>query len=78
MTIEVVVSDLSVLLGTAAAHLQDYLSSRRSFARHLTQIYLPHDLLCLDEKCTPNKITSKTAEEKKGPDSQWYYLVTIV
>ena len=53
-----VVSDPSVLAGTAAAHLQDDLSSRRIFASHLNQIYLPYDLLCLDEKCTLNKSTS--------------------
>ena len=63
-----VVSEPSVLEGTAAAHLQDDLSSRRSFARHRTQIYSPRDLLCLDEKCTPNKSTSRTVEEKIGPD----------
>ena len=53
-----VVSEPSVLVGTAAAHLQDDLSSRRSFARHRTLIYSPCDLLCLDEKCTLNKSTS--------------------
>ena len=71
-------SDLSVLLGTAAAHLQDYLSSRRSFACHRTQIYSPRDLLFLDENCTPNKSTSRKVEEKKGPDPQRYYLVITV
>ena len=70
-----VVSDPSVLAGTAEAHLQDDLSSRRSFARHITQIYSPLDLLCLDKTCTPNKSTSRTFEEKKVPDPQRYYLV---
>ena len=50
-----VVSEPSVLAGTAAAHFQDYLSSRRSFARHCTQIYSPSELFCLDEKFTSNK-----------------------
>ena len=54
---EVVIEPL-VLAETAAAHLQDDLSSRRSFASHRTQIYLPCDLLCLDEKCTMNNSTS--------------------
>ena len=48
----------SVLAETAVAHLQDDLSSRRSFASHHTIIYSPCDLLCLDEKCTLNKSTS--------------------
>ena len=39
-----VVNEPSVLAGTAAAHFQDYLSSRRSFARHRTQIYSPREL----------------------------------
>ena len=73
-----VVSEPSVLVGTAAAHLQDDLSCRRSFARHRTQIYTPRDLLCLDENCIPNKITSSTVEENKCPDPQRYYLVIIV
>ena len=67
-----VVIEPSFLLGTEVAHLQDYLSSSRSFSCHLTQIYLPRDLLCLDEKCTFNNSTSKTVEENKGPDSHWY------
>ena len=53
-----VVSEPSVLSGTAAAHLQDDLSSRRSFSHHHNQIYSPRDLLCLDEKCTLSKSTS--------------------
>ena len=53
-----VVSKPSVLAETEAAHLQDYLSSKRIFSRHHTNIYSPRDLLCLDEKCTPNKSTS--------------------
>ena len=60
VTIVELVSDPSVLPGTAAANLQDYLSYRRSFERHHTQIYSPRDLLCLDEKCTLNKSTSVT------------------
>ena len=72
-----VVSETSILAVTAAAHLQDDLSSRRSFARHRTQIYSPRDLLCLDEKCNPNKSTSRTVEEKKFPDPQHYYLVIM-
>ena len=63
-----VVSDPSVLSGNAAAYLQDYLSYRKSFAHHLIQIYSPHDLLCGEKKCTPNKSTSSAFEEKKGPD----------
>ena len=65
-----VVSEPSVLAGTSAAHFQDYLSSRRSFARHRTQMYSPRELFCLDEKSTPNKIISISVEEKKGPDTQ--------
>ena len=61
-----VVSDPSVLAGTAAAHLQDDLSSRRSFERHHTQIYSPRDLLCLDYKCTLNMSTSETVFKKKA------------
>ena len=53
-----VVIDPSVLIETVAAHPQDYLSSRRSFASHRTLIYSPYDLLCLDEKCNLNKSTS--------------------
>ena len=53
-----IVSDPSVLAETAAAQLQDDLSSRRSFARNHTIIYSPCELLYLDEKCTLNKITS--------------------
>ena len=53
-----VVSEPSVLSETAAARLQDDLSSRRSFASHHTLIYSPCDLLCLDEKCTLNKSAS--------------------
>ena len=52
-----VVSEPSVLEETAAAHLQDYLSSRRIFASHCTLIYSPCDLLCLDENFTMNKST---------------------
>ena len=59
VTIVEVVSESSVLAGTAAAHLQDYLSYRRSFAHHFTQIYSPHDLLCF---CDPNTSVSKTFE----------------
>ena len=55
-----VVSEPSVLAGTAAAHLQDDLSFIRSFVRHLNKIYSSRDLLCLDEKCTLNKSTSGT------------------
>ena len=55
-----VVSDRSVLAGTAEAHPQDDLSSRKSVARHRTKIYSPHDFLCLEEKCNPNKSTSRT------------------
>ena len=55
-----VVSEPSDLEGTAAAHLQYYLSSRRIFSRHCTQIYSPSDVLYLDEKCTLNKSTSGT------------------
>ena len=53
-----VVSDPSILTETVAAYLQDYLSSRRSFASHRTLIYSPSNLLCLDEKFTLNKSTS--------------------
>ena len=53
-----VVSEPSVLAETTAAHLQDDLSYRRIFASHCTRIYSPCDLLCLDEKCTINNITS--------------------
>ena len=53
-----VVSEPSVFAETAAAHLQDGLSSRRSFTSHRTLTYSPCDLLCLDEKCTLNKSTS--------------------
>ena len=53
-----VVSEPSVLAGTAAAHLQNYLSSRRIFARHCTQIYPPCDFLCLYENFNLNKSTS--------------------
>ena len=53
-----VVNEPSVLAETAAAHLQDNLLSRKSFASHRTLIYSPCDLLCLDEKCTLNKSTS--------------------
>ena len=55
-----VVSEPSVLAGTAASHLQDDLSSKRSFACHCTKIYSPYDLLCLDEQCTLNKSTPGT------------------
>ena len=57
----------SVLTGTAAAHFQDDLSSRRSFVRHCTQIYLLRGILCLDENWTPNKSTSRTVEEEMFP-----------
>ena len=77
VTIVEVVSGKSLLSGTAAAHLQYNLSSRRIFARHRTKIYSPRDLLYLDEKCTPNKSTSRTVEEKKCLDPQQYYLVII-
>ena len=52
-----VVSETSVLAETAAAHLQDALSSRRMFASHFTLIYSPCDLLFLDEEFTMNKRT---------------------
>ena len=58
VTIVEVVSEPSFLAGTAAAHLQDNLTSRRIFASYCTQIYSLCDLLCLDEKCTVNKSTS--------------------
>ena len=58
VTIVEVVSEPSVLEGTAAANLQDGLSYRRIFERHRTKIYSPCDLLCLDEKCTLNKSIS--------------------
>ena len=51
---------------TAAAHLQDDLSSRRSFVSHRTIIYSPCDLLCLDEKCTLNKSTSGIVLRKES------------
>ena len=60
-----VVSEPSVLAETAAAHLQDDLSSRRRFASNLTIIYSPCDLLCLDEKCSLNKITSRIVLRKE-------------
>ena len=66
-TIVEVVSEPSVLAVTAAVHIQDDLSFRRSFAHHHTKIHSPRDLLRLDEKCTPNKSTSSTFEEMKGP-----------
>ena len=69
------VSEPSFLAGTEASHPQYDLSYRRSFARHCTQIYSPRDLLCLEEKCTPNKSTPRTFEEKKVPHPQRYYLV---
>ena len=53
-----VVSETSVLAETEAAHLQDDLLSKRSFASYRTLIYSPCDLLCLYEKCTLDKITS--------------------
>ena len=56
------VSETSVLEVTATAHFQDNLLSRRIFACHCTQIYSPRDLLCLDEKFTPNKITPRKVE----------------
>ena len=62
-----VVSEPSVLAETAAAHLQDDLSSRRSFASHITLIYSPCDLLCLDEKCILNKSTSGIVLRKERP-----------
>ena len=52
-----VVSEPSVLAGTAATHLQYDLSYGRSFACHHNQIYSPRDLLFLDEKYTLNKST---------------------
>ena len=55
-----VVSESSVLVGIEAAHPQDDLSSRRSFALNHNQIYSPLDHLCLDKKFTPNKSTSRT------------------
>ena len=73
-----VVCEPSVLEGTEAAHIQDYLLSRRYSPRHRTQIYSPRDLLCLDENFIPNKSKSRTVEEKKGPDPQRYYLVITV
>ena len=57
VTIVELVSEPSVLVGIAAANLQDYLLYSRSFAHNHTQIYSPHNLLCLDEKCAPNKST---------------------
>ena len=57
VTIVDVVSDPSVLSGTAAAYLQIYVPYIKSFARHCTQIYLSRDLIWMDEKCTPNKST---------------------
>ena len=68
--IVIVVSDISVLLDTAAAHFQDDLLSRRSFSRHHTQIYSPRELFYLDEMCTPNRSISRTFEENKGTDPQ--------
>ena len=53
-----VVSETSVLEETATAHLQDDLSSIRSFSIHRSLIYSSRDLLCLYEKCSLNKITS--------------------
>ena len=53
-----VVLEPSVLEETAAAHHNDNLSYRRSFATHCTQIYGPGDLLCLYEMSTLNKSTS--------------------
>ena len=58
VTIVEVVSENSVLAGTAESHLQDDLSYRRSFACHRTQIYSPYYPLYLDEKYTLNKSTS--------------------
>ena len=54
-----VVSETSILAVTAAAHLQDDLSSESIFACHRTQINSPRDLLCLDGKCNSNKSTSR-------------------
>ena len=53
-----VANEPSVLSETAEAHLKDDLSSIRSFASNCTLIYSPCDLVCLDEKCTLNKIKS--------------------
>ena len=44
-----VVSEPLVLAGTAAAHLQDDLSSRMIYAHHRNQIYSPRDLICLEK-----------------------------
>ena len=48
VTIVEVVSEPSVLSVTSAAHLQDDLSSRTSFAVNHTQMYSPCDLLCFE------------------------------
>ena len=55
----------SVLEETAAAHIQDYLSSRRIFASHCTQIYSSCELLFLDKNCTLNNITSRIVSIKE-------------
>ena len=64
-----VVIETSVLEQTAAAHLQDDLSSRRSFASHHTLIHSTCDLLYLHEKCNRNKSTSGIVlrKEKSRP-----------
>ena len=60
-----ILSEPSVLAETAAAHLQDELSSRRNFASHRTIIYSPRDFLCLDESFTLNKSTSDFFQRKE-------------
>ena len=68
------VSYPSVLAGTAAAHLQDVLSSRKIFASHRTQIYSPCDCLCMNEKCTLNKSSSGTVLRK---ERSWSPMVLV-
>ena len=61
-----VLSEPSILTETAASHLTDDSSSRRSFAINRTLIYLLCNLFCLDEKCTLNKSTSGIVLRKES------------
>ena len=55
-------SEPSFLSGNAEAHLKDDLSYIGKFSRHLTRIYSPRDVLCLDKQFTHNKSTSIPVE----------------